>query len=44
MIANVFLLLVAVAILCGVLGLAGAIVEGWMWYEDRKKLRGKTRI
>jgi hypothetical protein len=31
-------------VLCGVLGIGGAIVEGWMWYEDRKKLRGKERI
>jgi len=44
MIENVFLLLVYMVVLCGVLGIAGAIVEGWMWYEDRKKLRGKTRI
>ena len=44
MIENVFLLLVYMVVLCGVFGIGGAIVEGWMWYEDRKKLRGKTRI
>jgi hypothetical protein len=44
MIENWFLLLVATAILCGVFAIGGAIVEGLMRYEDRKKLRGKERI
>lgn len=44
MIEDVFLLLVYMVVLCGVLAIGGAIVEGWMWYENRKKLRGKERI
>ena len=44
MIENVFLLLVYMTVFCAILGIGGLVVEGWMWYEDRKKFRGKTRI
>ena len=44
MIENVFLLLVAIAVVSGFLAVGGLIVEGLMRYEDRKKLRGKERI
>jgi len=41
---NLFLLLLATGIFCALFAVGGALVEGWMWYEDRKKLRGKERI
>lgn len=44
MIENLFLLLVAVAVLSGLFAIGGLAVEGWMRYEDHKKLRGKERL
>jgi len=44
MMDNLFLLFLATGIFCALFAVGGAIVEGWMWYEDRKKLRGKERI
>jgi len=44
MMVDAFLWLVSLGILCGVFAVGGALVEGWMRYEDHKKLRGKERI